>query len=132
MVYFKIERDFKGDPQKLWEVVSNIENIPKYWHGHREINIIKKDNNYVEAYVRFVFPSSAKVRYEINDEKKEVTSIYLEGPFKGTSKIKIDNEKIINEWDIKFNGIYKLISSWEVNHFKKGSEDALDRLIKSI
>ncbi|MGC8572772.1 MAG: hypothetical protein C0171_04360 [Caldisphaera sp.] len=132
MTYFKLEKEFKGDEEKVWKIISNIPDIPKYWHGHREINIVKNDKKSIEALVKFVFPSVAKVRYEINYEKKEVVAYYLDGPFKGISKLRIDNNKLINEWDIRFSGLFKLISHWETNHFKKGSEDALNRILNNI
>ena len=132
MTYFKLEKEFKANPEKIWKIISDISSIPKYWHGHKEIKIIKKDEKYIEAYVNFVFPSTAKVRYEINDKQKEVIAYYIDGPFKGISKIRIDNNKLIDEWDIKFNGLFKLISPWEIHHFKKGSEDALNRILNDI
>ncbi|AFZ70054.1 hypothetical protein Calag_0274 [Caldisphaera lagunensis DSM 15908] len=129
MVYFRLEKEFNKDSNELWKLIADIKSIPKYWHGHKSINIIHQDNNTIEAIVEFVFPSKARVKYELNEKNKEVISYYLDGPFKGKSILKIDKGKLINEWDIKFNGIYKFLSFWEVNHFKKGSEDALNRIV---
>ncbi len=132
MAYFRLEKEFNGDTNQLWKEIADVKNIPKYWHGHKSINIIKQENNTIEAIVEFVFPSKAKVKYEINEKDKEVISYYLEGPFKGKSIIKIDNGKLINEWDIKFNGMYKFLSFWEIGHFKKGSIDALNRIVNYL
>jgi hypothetical protein len=57
-----------------------------------------------------------------------MTVAYYSGPFKGTQQITVKDQEITARWDIKFNGLFKLVSGWSERHFRNGTVHALERL----
>ncbi len=61
----------------------------------------------------------------------------MEGPIKGKKAITLttieNNTTRINvEWDIKVNGIFGIFSGMIKKHILKGTEEALDRISKTV
>jgi len=128
---FQVTRRIDASDEELWRIISNVEDIPKYWHGTKKLKVTSKAENTIYADVQFAFPgpfNKGKVKITVNDADKEVRMEYIDGPFTGTHRIKISNGEVISDWDIEFKPLFKLIESWNENHFKQGTEHALERI----
>ncbi|BDC00227.1 SRPBCC family protein [Saccharolobus caldissimus] len=129
MIRFSVSKEMNCDPSIVWEIVKNVNSFPKYWHGTRELNIKEIRKNVYEGTIRFVFPTSGKVRISIYDNERKIIIEYLDGPFTGRSVIKVENRAIISEWEVNMKGFYKLFEKWNKKHFKEGTINALERII---
>ena len=45
MVTIQVARDIKAPLEKVWDVVSDIDNEPRYWRGTKSIKNISKNGN---------------------------------------------------------------------------------------
>ncbi len=137
-IFFKVERNINGyDLDELWNMLSDVGAIPKYWHGHREIKVLENNGNRYKVKIRYAFPSLGNGNVgesiiEIDQENKILSFCNYKGPVKGTIKVWIDeNEnKMSCVYDIEMSAIYVLFKGWIVRHFKKGVEHAFDRLLQ--
>jgi len=128
---FQVTRRINAPDEELWRIISDVEGIPKYWHGTKKLRVTGKAENIIYADVQFAFPgpfNKGKVRIMINEADKEVIMEYLSGPFTGAHRIKVSKGEVISDWDIEFKPLFKLIESWNENHFKQGTEHALERI----
>jgi len=120
---------FTPAPDEVWERASDVEAIPHFWHGTRSIQIVeKKPSGSLDVSVRFAFGGAGKADVTIDNANRVMTVAYYSGPFIGTQKITVKDQEITARWDIKFNGLFKLVSGWNERHFRSGTVHALERL----
>ena len=133
MIQFTVSRRTNVPKEALWRIVSRIEDYPKYWHGHREVKIIGSGEGRLLVNIRFAFngPLNHGTAY-VEVGNYTVTFNFIKGPFKGTHIVKVNDGELASEWNIKLHPLLIPMSKWIINHFKQGSEHALERIIESI
>ncbi len=129
-IRFKKSIEVNSDINKIWNIISDINKIPEFWHGTREIKKIN-DNEYI---VRFAFPQRGRVSFASSKKDYSLTENYLSGPFKGFTKNSLFNKDdktvLTTEWNIKLSPLLALFSFRLTMHFEAGAENALDRIKK--
>ncbi|MDT7902190.1 MAG: SRPBCC family protein [Acidianus sp.] len=129
MITFSVSKKFDVSPQAVWNIVKDVNSIPKYWKGTRELHVNKVAEGIYEGVVRFAFPSKGRIRLIVDDENKKLTFNYLSGPIKGYNIVEVKENEIISSWRVKMSLLLALAESWNAKHFKQGTEHALDRII---
>jgi hypothetical protein len=124
--------EFDENPEAVWARLSDIDNIPDFWHGTKSLQILsREEHGDVEAArvrARFAFGGSGEVEIIADRAAKTLTSNYVSGPFKGTQVVKIVGNALEVKWDVRFTGIFKLTAGWTGKHFQSGTRHALERL----
>ncbi|MUN29937.1 SRPBCC family protein [Sulfuracidifex metallicus] len=126
MASFQVEEELKCDKDSVVKKLKDIQAMPQYWKGTREINVLSDDGKIAEAKIRFAFPASGKVR--ITRLENGIRIDYLEGPFKGYQETVVKDGKIVSKWDVKFNWMFRAMEKRNIEHFKEGTKHALLRL----
>jgi len=120
---------FTPAPDEVWKRASDVEAIPHFWHGTKSIQIVeKKASGSLEVAVRFAFGGAGKADVTIDNANRVMTIAYYSGPFIGTQKITVKDQQMTASWDVKFTGLFKLVSGWNERHFRSGTVRALERL----
>lgn len=109
--------------------MKNVKDIPNYWKGTRELNVKEVQKGVYEGTIRFAFPSSGKVRIEVFEEEKKIRINYLEGPVRGVHEIYVTHDKICSSWKVNLSPLLRLFERRVEEHFKSGTEHALERII---
>ncbi|AEE93168.1 conserved hypothetical protein [Acidianus hospitalis W1] len=129
MITFSVSKKFDVSPQAVWNIVKDINSIPRYWKGTRELHVNKVAEGIYEGVVRFAFPSKGRIRLIVDDKNRKLTFNYLSGPIKGYNIVEVKENEIISSWRVKMSLLLALAESWNAKHFKQGTEHALDRII---
>lgn len=119
---------------RVWDVVSDIDREPEFWHGTKSIKNIKKTGSVVEREVIIAFRNS-KCREVVKlDNKRSINVEIIEGPIRGKKTIVLKTIKTTIDvvWDIKMNGLYGIFSGMIKKHILKGTEDALQRISEKV
>jgi len=137
MVNFHTSKQINAPLSKVWEIMSNIDNEPQYWHGTKSINNIRKSGNVVEREVVIAFRNSVCKETVSLEPKKSISTIINDGPFKGKKTIVFhsegENQTVVDvEWDIKVKGIMGLFSGMVKKHILEGTDAALDRISRAV
>ena len=118
-----------NSPEEVWKRASNVEAVPKFWHGTKSIQIIEeKPPGTFDVVIRFAFGGTGKADVRVDNTNRVMTITYRSGPFTGIQKITVNNKEIEASWDVKFSGLFKLVSTWNERHFRNGTVHALARL----
>jgi len=133
-VSFVAERDIgEASVDELWRRLSDVESIPKYWHGHREVNVLQKDGNIYHVTIRYAFPSIfgsniGKSTVLVDEKMKAIKFDNTDGPVVGTITVRIDevSRRLVCEYDVS---VSSPMGSWVRKHFMSGVEHAFDRLL---
>lgn len=129
-----ITRDIAASLDKIWGIISDIDNEPRYWHGTKSVKNIRKDGNTVEREIVMAFRESKYREIVVLDPKKSVKANIIDGILRGTEKDIIvisngaDRTKIEVVWNIKLSGFKIMFATIIKKHIKQGTEDALTRI----
>jgi hypothetical protein len=126
-VKFLERREFVGDPREVWERASDLEAIPSYWHGTKEISLARSGGE-TKADLVFAFGGKGKAEISVDEPAMALTLNYVEGPFRGTQTVTVKGSAIEAEWDVTFKGAFKILGPWNASHFRSGTRNALLRL----
>ncbi|ACB39162.1 SRPBCC family protein [Pyrobaculum neutrophilum] len=132
-VRFKVERKTES-PDSAWAKMSDVENMPRYWGGHREVKILERRGSLLLAQVRFAFPgplNKAMAEVYIDGGRREVVMRYLKGPFTGTVVNYVRNNVVGSIWDVRLHPLFRIAKPWIENHFRKGVEHAVEQLTQT-
>lgn len=125
---FEEARKFEGDSSKIWRRASSINEIPRYWHGTRTIEVVSESGGVAHAKIKFAFGGSGDANISTDEEKRTLTIDYTSGPFTGKQTVEVAEGQVVAVWDVKFRGVFRFASRWNEGHFRSGTVHALERL----
>jgi ribosome-associated toxin RatA of RatAB toxin-antitoxin module len=137
MVAINASREVSAPVDKVWDIVSDVDNEPKYWHGTKTVKNISRNGNTIEREVTISFKDSRCLQTVVLDPKKSIEITITEGPMKGTKVVTLnplgdDKTRIDVVWDIKLAGFLGMFTGMVKKHIAEGTEEALDRIAKAV
>ena len=138
MVIIHASKEIVAPLEKVWDIVSDIDREPEFWHGTKSIKNVKKEGNIVEREVVIAFRNSLCKEIVTIDPKKSVNIKITDGPMRGTKNIVVNtiennNKTIIDvEWNIKLSGFFGMFTEMVKKHILEGTEEALERISKTV
>ena len=136
MAIIEVEIEIYSTVDKVWDVVSDIDNEPKFWKGTKEIKNLSKDGNTVNREITIAFRDQ-KCMQEVKLEPKEKIEFkFTKGIISGEKTISLipkDEKTILNTvWDIKLTGMMGMFTGIIKKHIKSGTEQAMQSIKKEI
>jgi ribosome-associated toxin RatA of RatAB toxin-antitoxin module len=137
MVSIWVTREIPATLDKVWEIVSDIDNEPHYWHGTKSVKNITKKGDITEREVVIAFKESKCRELVVLDPKKSVKVDIIDGIMKGTEKNITINSNGTNKtkldvvWNVRLSGFKRVFAIMIKKHIKEGTEDAITRIAKA-
>ena len=134
MVSIVVTREIPAPLDKVWSIISDIDNEPRYWYGTKSVKNIQKDGNTVQREIVISFKESKCREIVVLDPNKSVKANITDGILRGTEKDIIVNSngpnrtKIEIVWNIKLSGFKMMFATIIKKHIKQGTDDALTRI----
>jgi len=137
LVLIHTSRDVKATLDSVWDVISDIDREPEFWHGTKSIKNIRKTGNTIEREVVIAFRNSKCREIVKLDNKKSINIDIIQGPIRGRKTITLKTIKdhatrIDVEWDIRLSGVYGTFTGMIKKHILKGTEEALERISEKV
>jgi ribosome-associated toxin RatA of RatAB toxin-antitoxin module len=136
MIAINISKEMEASPERVWDIVSDVDREPEFWHGTKSIKNISKHGNIIEREVVIAFRNSVCREIVTLDPKKSVNIKITNGPMKGSKNIIINGiannnkTRVDVQWDIKVKGFFGMFAGIIKKHISEGTEDALERISK--
>lgn len=127
----KIEASIKiaSSVDKVWGIVSDLDNETKYWKGTKEIHNISKEGNKIKREVIIAFKDSKCLQEVTLYPKEKIVAEFTKGIILGTKTInlKLINDEVLLEavWDMKLLGMMGMFTGMIKKHVKNGTEQAI-------
>jgi hypothetical protein len=127
----KIEASTKiaSSVDKVWDIVSDLDNETKYWKGTKEIHNISKEGNKIKREIIIAFKDSKCLQEVTLYPKEKIVAEFTKGIILGTKTIslKLINDEVLLEaiWDMKLSGMMGMFTGMIKKHVKNGTEQAL-------
>lgn len=121
---------------KVWEIVSDIDNEPKFWKGTKQIRNISKDGNVVRREVTIAFKDSKCMQTVTLYPREKIVGQFTEGILNGAKTVKLtpqeNGTKLEVVWDVKLSGMMGMFTGMIKKHIKNGTEQALESIKQEI
>ena len=121
---------------KVWDVVSDLDNEPKFWKGTKEIRNISKEENKVTREITIAFKDSKCMQEVTLEPKQKILAIFTKGIIEGTKTIELipieDTTEVEVTWDIKLSGLLGMFTGMVKKHIKSGTDQALESIKQEV
>jgi carbon monoxide dehydrogenase subunit G len=126
----------KASPERVWEIVSDIDNEPKFWKGTKEVHNISRDGNVTKREIIIAFRDQ-KCQQEVTlFPKEKVVAVFTKGIINGDKTVSLvgkDTEtELYVKWDIKLSGVMGMFTGMIKKHIKDGTDLALQNIKNEI
>ena len=136
MATIVVQTEIKATIDKVWEVISDIDNEPEFWKGTKKVKTLSVEGDIIKREITIAFRDQKCLQEIQLKPKKEIKAKFTKGILDGTKIItlKPENDKVIMEtsWEIKLSGMMNMFTSMIKNHIKSGTEQAMKSIKKEI
>ena len=136
MATIEVEVEINASTDKVWNVVSDIDNEPKFWKGTKEVRNISKKDNHIHREVTIAFRDQKCLQDVTIYPKEKIEAKFTKGIIDGEKIITIiskDEKTILKTyWDIKLTGMMGMFTGMIKKHIKSGTEQAMQSIKKEI
>ena len=130
MVLIHTSRDVKATLDSVWDVISDIDREPEFWHGTKSTKNISKTGNTIEREVVIAFRNSKCREIVKLDNKKSINIDIIQGPIRGRKTITLKTIK--DHATRRLSGVYGTFTGMIKKHILKGTEEALERISEKV
>ena len=121
---------------KVWNIVSDLDNEPKFWKGTKEIRNISKEENKVTREIIIAFKDSKCMQEVTLEPKQKIQATFTKGIIDGTKTIELipieDTTEVEVTWDIKLSGLMGMFTGMVKKHIKNGTDQALESIKQEV
>ena len=133
MATFHISKEIFAPLDDVWNLVSDVDREPEFWHGTKSVKNIRKEGNVVERETVIAFRNAVCKEIVTLDAKIAVKKRIIDGPIIGTKDIILtpigtNETRVEVKWDIKVKGFFGLFRGIIKKHISEGTRDALNRI----
>lgn len=122
MAIIEVEIEINATVDKVWDVVSDIDNEPKFWKGTKEIKNLSKDGNTINREIIIAFRDQKCLQEVKLEPKKKIEVKFTKGVINGEKIISLipkDEKTILHTiWNIKLTGIMGVFTGMIKNTLK--------------
>ena len=137
MAIIEVQVPIKAPSEKIWDVISDIDNEPKFWKGTKEVRNISKEGNTVKREIIIAFRDQKCLQEVKLQPKERIEAVFTKGIISGEKIVSIirkdDDESILKTvWDIKLTGMMGMFTGMIKKHIKSGTEQAMNSIKEEI
>ena len=124
--------DINASVDKVWDIISDLDNEPKFWKGTKETKIISRDGNEVTREIIIAFRDSKCMQKITIQPKEKIYAEFTKGIIKGSKTLNLkpkDGSSVLEaNWDIKMSGLASMFTGMVKKHIRSGTEQAIESI----
>ncbi len=132
MAEIRASVEINAPVEKVWNIISDLDNEPKFWKGTKEVRNITKENNVVTREVTIAFKDSKCMQTVTLYPKEKVHAEFTKGIISGTKTVSLkpqgNSTNLEAVWDIKLSGMMGMFTGMVKKHIQSGTEQALESI----
>jgi len=136
MAEIEVSVEIDAPVDKVWDVISDIDNEPKFWKGTKEIRNISKNGNIVNREVTIAFRDQKCMQEVRLQPKEKIEVLFTKGIIDGSKIITLtgkDEKTVLStKWDIKLTGMMGMFTGMIKKHIESGTVQALQKIKEEI
>lgn len=132
MTVIRAETEINATPDKVWEIISDLDNEPKFWKGTKEVRNISRDGNEIIREITIAFKDKKCMQKITLFPKDRIEAIFTKGILDG-KKLMISTRRdggVLLEavWDIRLSGMMGMFTGMLTKHIRNGTMLALENI----
>ena len=136
MASIEVETEINATPEKVWEIVSDIDNEPKFWKGTKEVRNLEKDGNMIKREIIIAFRDQKCMQEVTLEPKERIRAKFTKGIIDGEKVVSVfqrDEKTILQTvWNIRLTGMMGMFTGMIKKHIKSGTEQAMQSIKAEI
>lgn len=132
MTVIQVSVDINAPIEKIWDIISDLDNEPKFWKGTKEVRNISKGENKVSREIIIAFRDQKCLQDVTLFPKEKIQAVFTKGIINGTKTITLTKKEngasLETVWDIKLSGMMGMFTGMVKKHIKSGTEQALQSI----
>ena len=136
MAEIKTSVVINSSQEKIWSVISDIDNEPKFWKGTKEVKNISRDGNKISREITIAFRDQKCLQEVTITPNEMIHAIFTKGVIVGekilTLKKNGDSCELEAVWDVKLSGMMGMFTGMIKKHIKSGTEQGLQAIKKEV
>ena len=136
MAEIKTSVIINSSQEKIWNVISDIDNEPKFWKGTKEVKNISKDGNHISREITIAFRDQKCLQEVTIVPKETIKAVFTKGVIVGEKILTLKNMDNSCEleavWDVKISGKMGMFTGIIKKHIKSVTEQALQEIKKEV
>ena len=121
---------------KIWEIISDINNEPEFWKGTKSIRNISQKGNTTKREITIAFKDKKCLQDVTLYPKEKVETIFTKGIISGRKTVTIQHIDgactLEAVWDIKLSGMMGMFTGMVKKHIQSGTEQALVEIKREV
>ena len=122
--------------EKIWDIISDIDNEPKFWKGTKEVKNISSNGNHISREITIAFRDQKCLQEVTIIPKESIKAVFTKGVIVGEKILTLKNMnnscKLEAVWDVKLSGKMGMFTGIIKKHIKSGTEQALQEIKKEV
>ena len=122
--------------EKIWDVISDIDNEPKFWKGTKEVKNISSNGTHISREITIAFRDQKCLQEVTIIPKESIKAVFTKGVIVGEKILTLKNMNNSCEleavWDVKLSGKMGMFTGIIKKHIKSGTEQALQEIKKDV
>lgn len=136
MAEIEVSVEISAPIDKVWDVISDIDNEPKFWKGTKEIRNISKNGNIIIREITIAFRDQKCMQEVKLQPKEKIEFVFTKGIIDGikiiTLTLKDEKTLLKVKWDIKLTGMMGMFTGMIKKHIESGTVQALQKIKEEI
>ncbi len=132
MATINVTVEINATEDKVWEIISDIDNEPKFWKGTKNVKNISKNDNVIHREVTIAFRDQKCLQEVTLEPKKKIDAKFTKGIINGSKIMSISTKEnktiLVTSWDMKLTGMMGMFTGVIKNHIKSGTEQAMQSI----
>ena len=128
--------DVNASIDKVWEIISDLDNEPKFWKGTKEIRNISSNENTVSREITIAFRDQKCMQEITTFPKQKIEAKFTKGIIKGEKILSLQEtpDGCILEavWKIKLSGMMGMFTGMITKHIQSGTEQDLKEIKQEV
>ena len=128
--------DVNASIDKVWEIISDLDNEPKFWKGTKEIRNISSNENTVSREITIAFRDQKCMQEITTFPKQKIEAKFTKGIIKGEKILNLketeDGCSLEAVWKIKLSGMMGMFTGMITKHIQSGTEQALQAIKQEV
>ena len=121
---------------KIWDIISDINNEPEFWKGTKSIRNISQEGNTTKREITIAFKDKKCLQDVTLYPKEKVEAVFTKGIISGRKTVTIRETGNTYEleaiWDIKLSGMMGMFTGMIKKHIQSGTEQALTEIKREV
>ena len=128
--------DVNASIDKVWEIISDLDNEPKFWKGTKEIRNISSNENTVSREITIAFRDQKCMQEITTFPKQKIEAKFTKGIIKGDKILSLnqtsDGCNLEAVWNIKLSGMMGMFTGMITKHIQSGTKQALQAIKQEV